>query len=68
MLVILQNYLWSFYAPASTCLLADAIVSLQMVRVVNEGTDVEICVDITGVPTDGLECDVVVELTASDDG
>ena len=31
-----------------------------------EGSNVEICVDLSNVPVGGLECDVVVMLDATD--
>ena len=43
-----------------------ATVSLQMPADTTEGNNVEICVDLSSVPSGGLECDVVVELSTTD--
>ena len=46
----------------------DATVSLQMVNDTMEGSDVEVCVDLStsSVPVGGLESDVVVMLNTTD--
>ena len=47
--------------------LADVTVSLQMPSSVTEAdTIITICVDLTSVPGEGLECDVEVNLAATD--
>ena len=45
---------------------ADATVSLQSIEPVLEGQIAEICVNLSDIPNEGLECDVVVELTLMD--
>ena len=44
----------------------DATVSLQTIADTTEGSMVMVCVELTGVPTGGSECDVVVSLSAQD--
>ena len=47
--------------------LADATVALQTPSSVTEaGTIITICVSLTSVPGEGLECDVEVTLAATD--
>lgn len=36
-----------------------------MVSAVMEGSDAVVCVDISGIPSGGLECDVMVQLSAT---
>ena len=43
-----------------------ATVILQTIADTTEGGMVMVCVDITGVPAEGSECDVVVSLSAQD--
>ena len=45
---------------------SDATVSLQTIADTTEGGMVMVCVDITGVPAGGSECDVVVSLSTQD--
>ena len=46
---------------------ADVTVALQMPASVGEGDgSVDLCVDLTGVPTGGLECDIVLTLSPMD--
>ena len=44
----------------------DASVSLQMPSATLEGSNVEMCVDLSNVPAGGLERDVVVMLNTID--
>jgi len=55
-----SNCKYHYYAPPT-----DATVSLQMPADTTEGDTVEICADLSDIPVEGLECDVVVELSTT---